>query len=151
MPKGKQWTPQQEATLKKLTDQNASIDEIASQLGKSPGAIIIKSQRMGLKLQTNGYIDTSIPLPRELPSIEETLKMLAGALRASTKPGLDRLEVQRMQAIATIAKTYKELLTDYVNYREIEKKLKEMEQENARLLSEASANHASQPNSAPNA
>lgn len=151
MTRGKQWTPQQETELKNLIDQNTDIKEIANQLGKTPGAIIIKSQRMGLKPQTNGYLDTSLPLPRELPSVEETLKILASALKASTKPGLDHLEVQRIQATATLAKTYKEILTDYINYREIEKKLKEMEEENARLLKEASANHASQPDSASNA
>jgi hypothetical protein len=101
---------------------------------------------MGLKPQTSGYLNTSIPLPRQLPSIEETLKILAGALKESTQPGLDRLEVQRIQATATLAKTYKEILTDYINYRGIEQKLKEMEQENARLLSQASSKDAPKPN-----
>lgn len=40
---------------------------------------------------------TSIPIPKELPSVEEALGMLAGALRASCKPGLDKVEVQRLQ------------------------------------------------------
>ena len=51
--------------------------------------------------------------------------MLAGALKAATQPGLNRVEVQRLQAVANISKTYKELLADYVNYREIEAKLAE--------------------------
>lgn len=151
MPRGKQWTTQQEAELKNLIDQNKDIKEIANQLGKTPGAIIIKSQRMGLKPQTNGYLNTSLPLPRGLPSVEETLKILAGALKASTKPGLDRLEVQRIQATATLAKTYKEILTDYINYRGIEQTLMEIQQENARLLSEASAKDAAKPDPSANA
>lgn len=149
MVKGKKWTTQQENQLKTLIETNTPIPEIANQLDKTPGAIILKSQRLGLNLQTNGYIDKSIPIPRQLPSVEETLKMLAGALKESTKPGLNRLEVNRIQAIATIAKTYKELLSDYINYRGIELKLKEMEQENARLLKEASSNPTPQPNLPP--
>jgi Tfp pilus assembly protein PilO len=74
--------------------------------------------------------------------------MLAGALKAAVKPGLDRVEVQRLQAIATISKTYKELLTDYINYREIETKLKEMEERNAQLLKERSPSPTPQPNPA---
>jgi Tfp pilus assembly protein PilO len=93
-------------------------------------------------------VKSSIYLPRELPSVEEALRMLAGALKAAVKPGLDRVEVQRLQAVATISKTYKELLTDYINYREIEAKLKEMEELNAQLLKERSPSAAPQPNPA---
>ena len=133
MTKGKQWSAQQEAELKALAEANANVAEIAAKLQKTPGAIIVKCQRLGLKIQTKGYVDTSILLPKELPSIEEALKILAGALKAAVKPGLDRVEVQRLQAIATISRTYKELLADYINYREIERKLKEVEEDNAQL------------------
>ena len=75
--------------------------------------------------------------------------MLAGALKTAVKPGLNKVEIQRLQAVATIAKTYKEILSDYINYREIEDKLKEMEEENARLLRERSPNNTTQPNPAP--
>jgi hypothetical protein len=88
---------------------------------------------LGLQLQAEGYVNTSIAIPRELPSVEEALKMLAGALKASIKPGLNRLEVQRLEAVANISKTYKELLADYVHYRDVERKLKEMEEQNAQL------------------
>jgi Tfp pilus assembly protein PilO len=87
-------------------------------------------------LQTKGYVDNSVSLPRELPSVEEALKMIAGALKAAIKPGLDRVEVQRLQTVASIAKTYQELLADYINYREIETKLIEMEEKYAILVKE---------------
>ena len=128
---GKKWTAQQETELKTLVEQNKSLEEIAAKLQKTPGALIVKSQRLGLPLKASGYVQTAVPLPRELPSVEEALRMLAGALRAAAKPGLNRVEVQRLQALAAISKTYKELLTDYINYREIEAKLKEMEEQNA--------------------
>ena len=147
MTKGKHWTPQEETELKTLVESNTKLEDIAAKLGKKPGAIFIKCKRLGLKLQAKGYINTSISIPRELPSMEETLRMLAGALKAATQPGLDRVEVQRLHAVANLAKAYKETLGDYVNYREIETKLVEMEEENARLLSERSANSSTKPDS----
>ncbi len=146
---GKKWTAQQEAELQTLVQANAEIEDIAAKFQKTPGAIIVKCQRLGLPLKAKGYVKSSIYLPRELPSVEEALRMLAGALKAAVKPGLDRVEVQRLQAIATISKTYKELLTDYINYREIETKLKEMEELNAQLLKERSPSAAPQQNPAP--
>jgi hypothetical protein len=152
MTQGKQWTPQQETELKQLVETNTSLDEIATKLQKTPAAIIIKCQRLNIKPQTKGYVDTSIPLPGQLPSVEETLKLLAGALKTASKPGLNKIEVQRLQAIATIAKTYKELLADYINYRKIETKLREMEEQNAKLLKEKAERTegvTAQPNPAP--
>ncbi len=81
---------------------------------------------MGLR-QKQYTKPSAVPLPQELPSVEETLIKLAKALEAATNPGLDKAEVHRLQVVANIAKTYKELLADYINYREIEIKLDRME------------------------
>jgi hypothetical protein len=43
-------------------------------------------------------------LPKELPSVEEALIKLAGALNAACKPGLDKVEIQRLQVVATLAR-----------------------------------------------
>lgn len=145
---GKKWTAAQVAELKVLVEADASVADIAARFQKTSGAVIVKCQRLGLPLKAKGYVKFPISLPRELPSVEEALRMLAGALKAAVKPGLDRVEVQRLQAVATISKTYKELLTDYINYREIEAKLKEMEELNAQLLKERSPNPAPQQNPA---
>jgi hypothetical protein len=146
---GKKWTPQQQTQLKTLLEANTPLEDIAAQLQKTPGAIIVKCQRLGLPLKAKGYVQSPVYLPRELPSVEEALRMLAGALKAAVKPGLDRVEVQRLQAVATISKTYKELLTDYINYREIETNLKEMAEQNEQLLREKSQNPAPKPDTAP--
>jgi hypothetical protein len=129
----RRWTIQEETELKALVEGNANVEEIAAKLQKTPGAVIVKAQRLGLQLQVKGYVDTSILLPRELPSVEEATKILAGALRASVKPGLNRLEVQRLQVVANISKAYKELVVDYAHYHDVELKLKEMEEQNAQL------------------
>lgn len=147
MTKGKQWSAQEEVELKSLVEANAKIDEISIKLQKTPGAIFLKCKRLGIELKAKGYANTSIPIPRELPSVEETAKILAGALKLATQPGLDKIEVQRLQTVATITKIYKEHLTDYINYRQIEAKLREMEELNARLLRERSQSSSSQPDS----
>jgi hypothetical protein len=147
----RRWTIQEEIELKVLVEGNVNVEEIAGKLQKTPGAVIVKCQRMGLQLQTKGYVDTSIPLPRELPSVEEATKMLAGALRASVRPGLNRLEVQRLQAVANISKAYKELVVDYAHYRDVECRLREMEEQNAQLqrmlkeIKERSSSLSAQP------
>ena len=147
MTKGKQWSAQEEAELKSLVEANTRINEIAEKLKKTPGAIFLKCKRLGIELKAKGYANTSIPIPRELPSVEETAKILAGALKLATQPGLDKIEVQRLQTVATITKIYKEHLADYINYRQIEAKLREMEELNARLLRERSQSSSSQPDS----
>ncbi len=129
----KRWTIQEETELKALVDCKTPVEEIAGKLKKTPGAVIVKCQRLGLQLQTQGYVTYSVRLPRELPSVEEAIKMLAGALRASLKPGLSRVEVQRLQTVANISKTYKEFVVDYAHYCEVEKQVKEMREENAAL------------------
>jgi hypothetical protein len=147
MTKGKPWTVEEETELKTLVEAKTPIGIITEKLGKKPGAILIKCKRLGLP-NYRSTANTSIPLPRELPSIEETLKKLAGALEAASTPGLDRIEIQRLQVIATIAKTYKELLADYINYREIETKLNAMEEKYAQLLQQKTENVAPKPDPA---
>jgi len=126
MPKGKPWTKEQELKLKQLIDQGVTLRTIAAKLGKSEGAIRAKAAKLGLevvKKTPRKFSTTSLKLPKELPSVEEALKILAAALKAAAGPGLDKVEVQRLQVVATLARTYKEILADYINYREIEKEL----------------------------
>jgi hypothetical protein len=130
---GKVWTSGQEAELRALVEQKNDIDLIASKLGKSPKAVITKCQRMGLALDCGGYVNTSVSIPKELPSVEMTARILAGALKASVKPGLSRVEVQRLQTVANISKAYKELIVDLAHYREVEAKLNLVVEQNAKL------------------
>jgi hypothetical protein len=68
-------------------------------------------------------------------------------LEAASAPGLSKVEVQRLQVVATLAKTYKEILADYINYRAIEEKLNDMEAKYAQLLQQRAASPATQPDS----
>ena len=146
MTKGLPWTVEEEALLKALVDAKTPIAVIAAKLGRQSGAILVKCQRLGLSTASQ-VTAAAIPLPAELPSVEETLKKLAGALEAACAPALSKVEVQRLQVVATLAKTYKEILADYINYREIEAKLNDMEAKYAALLQEKATNDAPQPDS----
>ncbi|MCW3983734.1 MAG: hypothetical protein NWE96_07030 [Candidatus Bathyarchaeota archaeon] len=144
MTRGLPWTVEEEAQLKKLIEAQTPIDLIAQTLRKTPTAILIKCQRLGILATAANYVTkAALPLPAELPSVEETLKKLAGALEAASAPGLSKVEVQRLQVVATLARAYKDILSDYLNYREVEAKLNDMEAKYAALLE--SKNHAPQP------
>ncbi len=147
MTKGKPWSVEEETELKRLVEARTPVGVMAEKLGRKPDALLIKCKRLGLADYRN-TINTSIPLPKELPSVEETLKKLAGALEVASAPGLNKIEIQRLQVVATIAKTYKEILVDYINYREIEAKLNAMEEKYAQLLQENAENPTTESNPA---
>ncbi|HUK85170.1 MAG TPA: hypothetical protein VLU95_04840 [Candidatus Acidoferrum sp.] len=68
----------------------------------------------------------SLKLPDELPSVEETLKTLAAALKALDDSRLKRNDILRLRGIISGAKIYKELVADYINYRALEAELLEL-------------------------
>ena len=76
---------------------------------------------------------SKIVLPEELPSVEETLKILAAALEALKVPGLEKNDVFRLRCIITGSKVYKDLLTDYINYRGLEAELLELREKYGEL------------------
>ena len=79
-------------------------------------------------------------LPQDLPSIEETLKILAAALEALKTPGLDKAEVLRLRGIISGVKVYQELFAEYVHYRELEEELVEARRKYAELLKKVQGN-----------
>ena len=70
---------------------------------------------------------SKLELPPELPTVEETLKVLAAALKALETPGLDKVEVLRLRGIISGCKIYKEQFADYLDYRGLEDRLIELE------------------------
>jgi len=98
----------------------------------SEQAVRQKLVRMGLLKEEEGRLvvapvptSSNIVLPNELPSVEETLKTLAAALKSLETSGLKRDDILRLRGIIAGAKTYKELLADYINYRSLEAELLE--------------------------
>jgi len=130
------WTKEETDRLRNLWESGVRDSRVlAEKIGRPSSAVEKKLKRMGLVVvgARCAKTTTTIKLPEELPTVEEALKILAGALRAAAEPELDRVEVQRLQAVATLARTYKELFADYIDYRLIEIKLVELEAKYAEI------------------
>ena len=143
MPKWKRWTNKDLELLKQLAKEGESWVVIAAKLERSVEAVQKKANRLGVdvvvhlpppSLQTT---TTSTKLEtKELITVQRALEILAAALEKSVKPGLDSIEIQRLNAVATLARTYENLFARFMQYREIEKRVVELEAKYARLTKE---------------
>jgi hypothetical protein len=130
--KGKPWSVEDEKKLKDWVTSGVSVEALVFSFDGqyTKDAIYKKMERLGLEVvdeeKKNISTTTSLELPEELPSVEETLLKLSAALKALEKPGLEKNEVLRLRGIIAGAKVYKELLADYMNYRGLEAKLLEL-------------------------
>jgi hypothetical protein len=135
MPKGKSWSKAEVEKLRSLVKDKQSWEVMAAELHRSEGAIRQKCRRLGLEVVVNrpGKTFTTttseLVIPKELPTIQEALKILAAAMKALAEPGLDDVEVRRLQALVTAVRTYETSFANYVRYLEIEKMLVEMKAE----------------------
>ena len=86
MPKGKPWTVQDERELQKFREDGKTVSQIAARMNLSEDVVRQKLRRLGLKVVTmrkSSWTTTSeLIMPEELPSIEEALKQLIGAMNA---------------------------------------------------------------------
>jgi DNA repair ATPase RecN len=149
--KGKPWTVEEEKQLKDLVAAKTPLHVIAQLLHKRKGAVEIKCRRLDIEVEVakKKSVPTTtsiIPLPEELPSVEEALKMLAGALKSACTAGLTKVEVQRLRVLSQIARTYEVMLANFVNYREIEARIADMEKKYESLLREKTSDVAAQNN-----
>ena len=129
--RGKPWTPEEEKQLKQMLEAEKSVRAIAKALGKTRDCIRMKIARLGLEVVVQGKTKrttTNLQIPTELPSIEEALKTLNGALKALETPGLDQAEVLRLRSIISGVKIYKELFADYLDYCGLEVEALELSQ-----------------------
>lgn len=121
MGKGKPWTVEEEQKLRELVKSGATVEKIASALGKSVDAIKHKINRLGLEVvvPVNFSETTTSKLDKngELQSVEEALKLLNGALNALAEGGLDKTEIMRFRTIIQGTRIYMALLGEYIIYR----------------------------------
>ena len=132
------WTRKEERKLMDLWNKgehNANI--LAAQLNRKPEAVRKKLVRMGLVVgqeKKNGETTTTreeteqetrvrLNIPKELPTIEETLKLQVSAVNALRKGNITKTDIARFKTIIQGTKIYKEMFADYVHYLEIEKEL----------------------------
>jgi hypothetical protein len=130
--KGKPWSVEDEKKLKDWVTSGVSVDALVFSFDGqyTKDAIYKKMERLGLEVvdeeKKNISTTTSLELPAELPSVEETLLKLSAVLAVLEKPGLEKSDILRLRGIISGAKVYKELLADYINYRGLEAELLEL-------------------------
>jgi hypothetical protein len=133
--KGKPWPADDERKLKDwfqsgITDLSVLSFNLDGNYSKegirqkliSLGLLVEQQQQKNLSC-----CSSKLELPPELPTVEETLKVLAAALKALETPGLDKAEVLRLRGIISGCKIYKEQFADYLDYRGLEDRLIELE------------------------
>jgi hypothetical protein len=138
MTKGRPWDINEERRLRDLVEEGKGLEEISQIMVKTRDAI--RQKMFDLKLtiwkekkqvifhqKKPCFFSSKLELPSDLPTIEETLQILAAALWKSAEAGLNKDEVQRLQVVSNLAKTYKEAFADYANYLGIEERLAELE------------------------
>ncbi len=144
MARGKPWSVEEETQLRQLLTEKKSMRSIAKFLGKSLTSVQMKASRLGLEDDDGSEKNTSssstfdkLVLPPELPSIEEGLKTLAGALKVLETQNLDKTDVLRLRIIIQGVKVYQELIAQYVDYRGFEAELLEWREKYADLTKES--------------
>lgn len=146
MPKGKPWTKAEIKKLQSLLENGKSLEVIAANLGKSRQAVYLKARRLGLRVKEEDYSAVSpssstaakLVLPEELISVEDALKKLVAAMNALEEPGLSKTEVMRLRTLIQTSGLYQKRFAEYMQYRQIEAKLVELEAKYARLAKEKS-------------
>lgn len=143
----KTWKVEEEKALvqefKKAGCHQSALPQLAKRFDRSPEAIAKKLARLGLNVVgAKIEMTTTIPAVKNLPSLEEVLKIVAGALEKAKEPGLGKTELQRLDTIATLYKAYESGLEKFVRYQEIEKKLLELEKKYEDLVNEKAKDHA---------
>jgi hypothetical protein len=132
VPKGKPWTVQNERELRKLREDGKTVSQIAARMNLSEDAVKQKLRRLGLKVVTmqksSGTTTSELIMPEELPSIEEALKQLVGAMNALKTPGLSKTEIMRLRALIQTCSLYQHRIAEYIDFRGIEKELFEMKE-----------------------
>ena len=136
----RKWRAEEEQELLRLWREGTSIEALAQKYKRTPDAIKMKLKRLGVDIvAAKAQITGPLEIPKELPSLEEVLKIVAAAIQKACEPGLGRTELQRLDVIANLYKAYADGLERYVGYRNIEEKLLEMEKKYAELARKAQA------------
>jgi len=136
----RKWRAEEEQELIRLWRQGTSVEALAEKYKRTPDAIKMKLKRLGVDIvAAKAQITGPLEIPKELPSLEEVLLLLAAALKKAAEPGLGKTELQRLAVIADLYKAYADGLERYVGYRKIEEKLLEMDKKYAELARKAQA------------
>jgi hypothetical protein len=141
--RGKAWDIDEVRRLQQLVEEGNSVDAICKIMVKTHDSIEQKMYDLKLKPlkeeEANKKIfsvSSSRPLkiPKELPSIEANLKDMVAAMDALKKGGFDKLELMRLSKVVANCRAYNREFASYLNYRELEERLFEVEAKYANLV-----------------
>jgi hypothetical protein len=117
------WKQDEEQALIHLVQEGAGVDQIAEQLHRSPEAIRLKAKRLGLPLGFNKVTKettTTTPLEPVQPAeslidFEATMKLLLGAIRRLSEPGLSPTQLKQLRLLISSIKTYATFSLSYMS------------------------------------
>ena len=126
--KGKPWTVEEEKRLKRMLEAKKSVRVIAKAMGKTRDCVRKKIERLGIEVVVHAEnqsrtTTSNFVLPKELPSVEEALKILAAAMTALQTSGLDKTEVLRLRSLIQAASAYQAKVAEFIDYCGIEAEL----------------------------
>lgn len=129
---GTHWSKEEERKLTDMLAAGMSPETIAKELGRSILAVKCKAKRMRRDDDAEGPPLAS-SLTDKLPSSEiltheQVLKVLAAALEKGKESGLDSLEINRLNTLANLARTYDSILEKFERWVEIEERIRRIEQ-----------------------
>ena len=130
------WTRKEEAKLLDLVTTGVKdLKVLADRLGRTPEAVRKKLDRMGVVVdqQKNQRTTTTAIAETDLPTHEQALKLLAGALEALREPAQDKLELQRLRLLVDTIQTYDSVLEKFERWVELESRLLAMGEKIAEL------------------
>jgi hypothetical protein len=146
MPKWKKWLKEDIQRLRQLAKEGESWEVIAAKLDRSVEAVQQKARRLGLDVVVISpathatTTSTELVMPEELISVEEALKKLVATMNRLEDSTLTKTDVMRLRTLIQSCNLYQMRVAEYINYRQIEERLLEMEAKYARLAKKLGVN-----------
>jgi len=149
---GKPWSLDEEKRCKEMLDADEPLEKISQILGRTRDAIIVKAKRCGWKLPASStHTTTMLEVPTDVMDPERALKILQAALERAAKAGLDKVEVQRLTAVANLARTFYDLHAAWEHLKDVEKGIQTINERLAALEEQAKATGSSDAATGPTA
>jgi hypothetical protein len=142
------WKFEEETALKKMLEEDKSLEEICKALRRSREAVILKATRLGLEIpekcleknrdnkDVKSQATTTTPSlpaikPRELITMKEMMETMLGALdRLQNPQGLSNLELKRCRAIVSCARVYMSMLEKFTEWTHFEQEMVDLHGQN---------------------
>jgi hypothetical protein len=105
-----------------MVQEGKGIEEICKFFGRSQEAIVLKAKRLGIPLGFNKVTTSTTTTPLEpvqpaesLIDFEATMKLLLGAIRRLSEPGLSTAQLKQLRLLISSIKAYATLSLSYMS------------------------------------